>query len=241
MTRTAINLYSVRDLEEPTTAILDRVADAGYDGVQFSGAIEEGVDEIRRTLEDRGLQTVPAHVGIDSLENRLKRTLDQYGTLGCDGLVVPWLPPSAFETETAVRTTIDRLDEIGDRVQSAGFSFHYHNHDQEFQPVGPATGFDLLTEHTCFGIELDVGWAAAGGRDPATLLETLGDRGRLVHLKDVEIATATPVEIGTGDVDMRACADAARDAGAEWLIYEHDEPDDPIESIGHGAQFLASL
>ncbi|PSP71903.1 sugar phosphate isomerase/epimerase, partial [Halobacteriales archaeon QH_6_68_27] len=37
MVRTAINLYSVRELDLPMPEILDRVAAAGYDGVQFSG------------------------------------------------------------------------------------------------------------------------------------------------------------------------------------------------------------
>jgi sugar phosphate isomerase/epimerase len=241
MTRTAINLYSVRDLDEPTTAILDRVADAGYAGVQFSGGVEGDVDAIRRTLADRGLDATPAHVDIDDLEADLAETLARYDELGCGGVVVPWLPPEDFADESAVSGTVDRLAALADRVRSAGFSFHYHNHDQEFQSVGTTTGFDRLLAETDCCIELDVGWAAVGDRDPAALLETIGDRGPLVHLKDVEVESGTPVEIGTGDVDMWACADAARDAGAEWLIYEHDHPEDPVESIEHGAQFLASL
>lgn len=241
MTRTAINLYSVRELDEPTTAILDRVADAGYDGVQFSGGVGRDVDAVRQTLADRGLDVTPPHVGVDDLETDLEETLARYDELGCDGVVVPWLPPEDFANEAAVSETIDRLAVLADRVRAAGFSFHYHNHDQEFQSVGTTTGFDLLLSETDFRIELDVGWAAVGGRDPAELIEIIGDRGPLVHLKDVDVESGTPVEIGTGDVDMQACADAARGVGSEWLIYEHDHPENPVESIEHGAEFLASL
>lgn len=241
MTRTAINLYSVRELDEPTTATLDRVADAGYDGVQFSGGVEGDVDAIRRTLAEHGLDVPPAHVGVDALGTDAEATLARYAAIGSDGVVVPWLPPEDFADESAVSDTLDRLAALADRVRSAGFSFHYHNHDQEFQSVGSTTGFDLLLAETDVGIELDVGWAATAGRNPAALLESIGDRGPLVHLKDVEVESGTPVEIGTGDVDVQACADAARDAGAEWLIYEHDHPVDPVASIEHGARFLASL
>lgn len=241
MTRTAINLYSVRNLDEPTTAILDRVADAGYDGVQFSGGVGRDVDAVRRTLADHGLDVTPPHVDVDDLETNLEETLARYDELGCDGVVVPWLPPEDFANEAAVSETVDRLTVLADRVRSAGFSFHYHNHNQEFQSVGTTTGFDRLFSETDFHIELDVGWAAVGGRDPTVLIEMIGDRGPLIHLKDVDVESGTPVEIGTGDVDMQACADAARGVGAEWLIYEHDHPEDPVESIEHGAEFLASL
>ncbi len=54
-------------------------------------------------------------------------------------------------------------------------------------------------------------------------------------------AFADEFEIGEGDVDMQACADAAREADVEWLIYEHDMPDDPAASIETGAAFLESL
>ena len=98
-----------------------------------------------------------------------------------------------------------------------------------------------MVAETDFGIELDVGWAAAGGGDPAAILAELGSRGSVVHFKDVDVETRTPVEIGEGDVDMQACADAARAADADWFIYEHDYPEDPVASIDHGAEFLRDL
>ncbi|WP_229380144.1 hypothetical protein [Haloterrigena salifodinae] len=53
------------------------------------------------------------------------------------------------------------------------------------------------------------------------------------------MADGRPVELGDGEVDTDACAAAARDAGAEWLLYEHDEPSDPVASLGYGARALA--
>lgn len=40
---------------------------------------------------------------------------------------------------------------------------------------------------------------------------------------------------------MQACADVARTADADWFIYEHDHPEDPVASIDHGAEFLRGL
>jgi len=244
MPRTAINLYSVRDLDEPMLEIIQRVADAGYDGVQFSGGLRDATFEaVAAKLEETGLAVTGAHVGIEQIETDLESTALDYGeTLGCDSLVVPILDASAFETAEAVDETAARLEALSADAAEEALGLSYHNHAHEFLDVGGELAMERLIEKTTtLQIELDVGWAAAGGSDPAALLADLGERAPLVHMKDMDVETETPVEIGEGDVDMQACADTAREQGAEWLIYEHDNPSDPAASIDHGADFLDSL
>lgn len=242
--RTAINLYSVRELDEPLSRIVDRVADAGYDGVQFSGGLRDATaEEAREMVEATGLNPAPAHVGIGLMEDDVDVVVEDYcKTIGVDALVVPWLPPEDFADEDAVDATIDRLNELDDALADRGVDLCYHNHDQEFTDVGDDTAFDRLLDQTDLGLELDVGWVAASGADPVETIERVGSRGdEIIHLKDMDVETRTPVEIGTGDVDIQACADAARDIGVEWLTYEHDYPEDPAASIDHGAAFLRDL
>jgi sugar phosphate isomerase/epimerase len=119
----AINLYSVRELDEPLTRTLDRVADAGYDGVQFSEEIDAGAEELAAKIDETGLDPVPAHVGIDRLEDDLSGTLPFYETLGIDGVVVPWLGPVEFETRSRVEETIDRLASLAERVEREDAEF----------------------------------------------------------------------------------------------------------------------
>ncbi|WP_137284543.1 sugar phosphate isomerase/epimerase family protein [Halorussus salinisoli] len=243
MVRTAINLYSVRELDLAMTDLLDRVADASYDGVQFSGGLRgEDPDRVAEKLAERDLGITGAHVGIEQLEDDLADTIEIYRTLGCDSLVVPWLPASHFETREEAVTTADRIAALADRVTEYDFELHYHNHDQEFTDYGGETGFDVLLERTDDVLfELDVGWVAAGDSDPVATIERVRDRTSLIHLKDVAVASGTPVEIGDGDVDIPACAEAARKANMKWLIYEYDDPEDPLESIDFGAEFLSQL
>lgn len=101
------------------------------------------------------------------------------------------------------------------------------------------SALDALAAKTDFDLELDLGWATAAGRDPVDLLGAYRGRVPVVHLKDV--SGNTPVELGTGELDLDACVRAAREAGTEWLVYEHDDPDDPEESLAHGAETLAEL
>ena len=242
--KTAINLFSVRELDEPMADILDRVADAGYDGVQFSGGLRDASPQaVTRKLADRDLQVTAPHVGIDALEGSLEATVEQYGdAIGCDGAVVPALAEDHFESADAVDRMAERLTDLASELEMYDWRLHYHNHAFEFVELEDCTAFERLAS-TCerLHLELDVGWVLAGGVSPPDLIERYGDRIELLHMKDVRVADETPVEIGSGDVDMQACADAARHANIEWLIYEHDIPEDPAESIETGASYLASL
>jgi sugar phosphate isomerase/epimerase len=251
MVRTAINLYSVRDLEEPTLAILDRVAAAGYDGVQFSGGLGDATPEaVASKLAETGLKPIAPHVGIGDLEGDLATVLETYHDgLGCGDAVVPWVETENFADAERVDAFAERMNALAADLAGADVRLHYHNHDFEFTSLEGETAFDRFIAATDgsgdappVGIELDVGWALAGGDDPAALIERLDDRIEYVHMKDVSVGAEPPtVEIGTGDVDMAACADAARSVDAGWLIYEHDTPADPAASIDHGAEFLADL
>lgn len=243
--RTAINLYTVRELDGTMDEIVERVADAGYDGVQFSGGLRgASAESVRETLDDLDLAATQPHVGIDQLEDDLAGTVATYAeTLGCSGAVVPHLDEANFASAEAVDGAAARLSALSDRLADVDWRLHYHNHAFEFADLDGETAFDRLVERTddAVGLELDVGWTLAGGEDPADLLGRLGGRLDLVHMKDVHAESETPREIGEGDVDMQACADAARNVGADWLVYEHDTPEDPATSIDVGASFLASL
>jgi sugar phosphate isomerase/epimerase len=242
--RTAINLYSVREFDEPMPKLLERVADASYDGVQFSGDLRESSpEEVKGTLDDLGLAVTGAHVGIEDLESDLESTYDAYAeTIGTPSVVVPWIGPDHFADADSIDATISRVAAIADAADDYDWPLHYHNHDHEFQHVGGEYPIDrLLDTILTLDFEIDVGWVATGGEDPVEYIERYADRIELVHMKDMATDSGEFREIGHGDVDMSACADAAAAAGAEWLIYEHDEPADPAESIETGAAFLADL
>ncbi|MDG5759070.1 sugar phosphate isomerase/epimerase [Natronococcus sp. A-GB1] len=243
MPKTAINLYSVRDLDNSLSEVLERVADVGYDGVQFAGEyspLYDDPDALAETLDARRLEATPPHVDIETLENDRDAVREAYAPLGIDGVVVPWLDPERFESATAVDETAARLDALAADLAEDGWELFYHNHDHEYADLDEGAAFERFLESTDVGLELDVGWALAAGDDPAERLRKLEGRVRTVHLKDMDLGGTEPAfaELGEGDVDVQACVEAAADAGAEWLVYEHDDPDDPAASLAHGAAFL---
>lgn len=233
--QTAIQLWTLRELSEPLTAVLDRVAAAGYEGVEFAGVGDPGAS--RRALDDAGLGVAGAHIGIDALQSETSAVQRQLRTLESPFVVVPYLAVDHFADADAVAATagmLDTLDATYDRP------LLYHNHDHEFGTIDDETAFDHLVDETSVGFELDAGWARAAGRDPVDLLARLDGRAPVVHLKDVT-ADGEPTALGDGVLALDAVVDAAREAGTEWLVFEHDEPDDPNAAITDGIEGLRAL
>lgn len=241
MSTTAIQLYTLRNIDESLPSLLDRVGETNFDGVEFAHRFADAdTTAVADALDRTGLEAVSAHVGIEALESDLEGTIEAYDEIGCDTLVVPWLDQEHFADIDAVTETATRLTNLAEQVSDSGGTLHYHNHDHELVAVEGQTALDELVQQSsdALGIEVDTGWVEAGGSDPAAFIETYANRIDLVHITDCDAATATPVEVGTGDVDIEQCLDAARANDVTAFVYEHDEPNDPLESLEHGATVL---
>lgn len=235
MSDSAIQLYTLRNVDLPFEDLLHKVAEAGFDGVEFANRVTaEDPDHVVDVLETTGLEAAGAHVGIEALEDDQEETLDQYARLGCENLVVPWMGPEHFGSRDSVDVTVDRLESLGEALADSGFDLHYHNHDHEYTSLDGTTGFELFLDTSTIGIELDCGLALAAGDDVAARLRSLGDRSRLVHLKDYDVEADESVPIGEGDLDLDGIAASIDENDSDWVVYEY-EGDDPQDSLDMAA------
>lgn len=227
----AIQLYTLRNLEASVPELLERVADAGFDGVEYAYRVPDADPErVRAALDETGLAVPSAHVPVAELEDDLDATVRRYRDLACERLVVPALDEDHFADEAAVLETAERLDSLADRLAERDYPLLYHNHDFEFTELGGGTAFDaLLAETDSVAFELDVGLAASAGADPAGVIEEYADRIELLHCTDADLDDPEPAHVtfGEGDVDYERVFEAAADAGIEWYVYENGSTDDP--------------
>ena len=91
-------------------------------------------------------------------------------------------------------------------------------------------------------LELDVYWAAVGGRDPVAEIRAASDRVRLLHMKD-RAAGPEPHDApaGEGNLAFPEIVAAASAAGVEWYVVEQDEPNDALAEVGRALRYLESL
>ncbi|WP_225334991.1 sugar phosphate isomerase/epimerase family protein [Halomicrobium urmianum] len=239
--QTAIQLYTLRNYDGSILEILDAVGETTFDGVEFAYRVDEApAADVRDRLDENGLVASSAHVGIDAIEDDFEGVVETAETLGYDDVVVPWLDPEHFETVEAVEETADRLNGLAEKLADEGLRLHYHNHDQEFVETDEGVAYHVLADRTDddLFLEVDAGWALAGGADPGELIRRYGDRITHVHFKDVAPDEDGEPAIGEGELDVAAAAEAARDVDAEWAVFENDEPDDPATSLQRGADVL---
>jgi len=241
----ALQLYTVRRLaavDLPGT--VRAVAAAGYRAVEIAGLPPTDAGDLARLLNDAGLQAVAAHEGIEGLRNDVGAVIDRYAEIRCPRVIVPGMPEADRRTVDGVRRFAAELGSFAARLGESGIRLGYHNHTFEFEPLDGTTVWDVLLAELPpeVEIELDVYWAAVGGRDPVAEIRATADRVRLLHMKD----RAPGVEphdapAGAGTLAFPKIVEAARAAGVEWYIVEQDEPQEPLDDIASALRYLGSL
>lgn len=233
----ALQLYTVRDLlQSDFPGTLENVAQIGYRAVELAGTGGLSAGELKRILDDNGLEVAGSHIGIEALEADLSAVLDYNEAIGNRFIVCPYLPAERRKTADDWRRVGAFFNEVGARCRDRGFVFAYHNHSFEFEPVDGRPGMAILLDAVDPGLvklELDLYWVRHGGEDPAGYLRRLGRQVALVHLKDMaDDAEGSFAEVGEGVLDWRAIFEACPETDAAWYIVEQDVCRRPtLESI----------
>ncbi len=243
----AVQMYSLRELTEPLDAVLGGVAKAGYSGIETVGTQGVTADELKALLDTYGLQVASSHVGLSDAEADLPGVIAFHKAVGNDTIIVPWVAPENRSEEAADWQALGaRLGTIAKACEAEGMQLLYHNHDFEMKEVDGKLVLEHILEGagSSLGLELDLAWVVRGHKDPLEMLEKFSGRVKRVHVKDLAPAGENADEdgwaaVGSGTLDWNALLPAAKAAGAEWFVVEHDKPADPLGNVTQSAAFLA--
>jgi sugar phosphate isomerase/epimerase len=241
----ALQLYTVRRLAaQDLRGTLRAVAEAGYDAVELAGLPDVPAGDLASLLDAAGLRVVASHEGIERLRANLGAVVERLGTLGCPRVIVPWMPEEDRRDIEGVRKFGAELNRLSDALEGHGIRLGYHNHAFEFAPLDGSTVWDaMLSELSpAIELELDIYWAAVGGRDPTAEIRDNPDRIRLLHMKDMAAGSEPrDAPVGDGALPIPELVEAARSAGVEWFVVEQDEPADALRDIGRAFRYLRTL
>ncbi|MFM8304111.1 MAG: sugar phosphate isomerase/epimerase family protein [Actinomycetota bacterium] len=219
---------------------LARVAASGYVGVETLGRYGLSAADLARMLEDAELAWVGAFVGYQGAD-AFAAELDALGDAGCTCVVVPFLSPELFVDHVSIGRAAEMLSAATVAGAERNISVGYHNHYWEMAPVDGRLALLRLFDDAdprAFA-EVDIYWAQVGGVAPSELLNALGDRVRLLHVKDGPASDpGQPMTaVGSGAVDIPAALGAA--PHAEWHVVELDHCDsDVFAAVEASARFL---
>ena len=241
-------VYSAReDAERDLPATLKAIKAMGYDGVEFAGFYHYTVDEVKKALEDAGIQAISAHVPLAQIEQDMFKTISDYKAIGCKYIAVPYTDDRCRPGGPDFAKTLQSIYKFGRLCREAGIQLLYHNHDFEFVSISGMYGLDFIyaaVDEDTLKTEIDTCWVKYAGVNPADYVRKYSGRAPIVHLKDyvgvkggktpyaligMADTSADPSEIafefrpvGYGCQDVKAVAEAGLDAGAEWFIVEQD-------------------
>ena len=79
----AVQMYTLREESEKDFAgTLKKVAELGFDGVEFAGYGGLSVKEVKIILDDLGLRAAASHIPLEQLETNLSQVIEDMKILG---------------------------------------------------------------------------------------------------------------------------------------------------------------
>ena len=129
----AVQMFTLRDeCEKDFAGTLKKVADIGFDGVEFAGFYGLTAIEVKALLDELGLKAAASHVPLEELEYNLAGVIEAQKVLGSNYVVCPYLTPDR-RNENDYKALISFLDKAGEECRREGITLCYHNHDFELE------------------------------------------------------------------------------------------------------------
>ncbi|MDR1640518.1 MAG: sugar phosphate isomerase/epimerase [Clostridiales bacterium] len=248
-----LQVYGVRDLlaKSPQNfeSVMESVKGIGYDYVELAGLHGLEPERVAEVLQKVGLKAISAHVPVVDMIASAEKVAKDYKLIGCDYVVVPYLPPEFRHLTPGYDTVIAEIKKIGQVMNENGLTLLYHNHDFEFVKLPDGRfGFDDIYEQVSpelLKVEPDTCWIKVAGQDPVSYILKYANRCEIVHLKDF-IKRGDPRNlykligldegekskeegffefrpVGFGQQLWEPILDASLKAGAKYVVVEQDE------------------
>jgi len=169
-------------------AVLDRLGEIGFDGVEFLGLFGNNPAEIRKKLDFRGLSAIGDHVPFAEFERDIHKVIGEHKEIGCEFITVCSLETERLPGGRNYTRTLEQLEQFGEAMNAAGMTLLYHNHAEELRLT--ANGKSVLeniaddTNPDLLFLEPDLGWIRIGGGDPVHYMEKYRNRCPVIHFKD---------------------------------------------------------
>ncbi|WP_127531159.1 sugar phosphate isomerase/epimerase family protein [Paenibacillus kobensis] len=240
-------LYTLRDeMEKDVPGTLRKVAELGFEGVEFAGYFNIPAEQMRALLDENGLKAFSTHVDYTRLNDDLQGEIAYAKAIGAKYIPCSYIKPEDRQNPEDWRGIIDFLHTVAEEVNKHGLQFCYHNHEFEFETkLDDVSVYEKL--FTTIGdnlmkSELDVCWVQFAKEDPLAVIRQYAGRLPLLHAKDFkrgEDNGMITLQLGKGEVDLPAVLEEASRAGVEWLIVEQDFCQiPPFESVEASLNWL---
>lgn len=237
-----LQVYSVRGAAaKDLLAVLKKIADIGYDGVEFAGYYGHDPKDIRKMLDDVGLKASGTHTGIGAFEN-FDNQVEIHKTLGAKFMIVPGgIDKQLHDVEENAKIA-ERFNKYAELAKAVDLGFGYHAHGGDAKLVDGIPAWQRLFEKCSKDVvaQMDVGNYMAGGGDPYKMIEMFPGQSKTLHVKEKAADHRTPV--GEGEVDWEKTFKLCETVGGtEWYIVEYEAAPDDFTGVDKSLKNLRAM
>lgn len=260
-------LYIVRDAcQKDLFQALARLQAIGFDGIEFQGFFGKGAGEIRRCLDDLGLEALGSQVNIRSLREDAAGFLAFHETLRIPYMTIAGYSPD--ELLHGTQAVVDELHRYAKQAAGHGITLLYHNHDWELTcKKDGVSAMELLldaADPALLQVEPDIGWMEIVQEDAARYLRKYKGRCPIIHIKDYYTSDHSligkvhdfgpnrgPKERGSyefrpagyGVCNLPGLLPLCLESAPKWLVTDHDMSyeRDPYFDLELGLDYLRAL
>lgn len=238
----SLQLYTLRNaIQQDLPGTIKRVADIGFTQVEPYNFVATA-KELGAALTANGITAPSGHAPL--LGQDQDQIFAAARELGISTVIDPYLPAEHWQNAEDIQATAAKLNEAAKKGAEYGIRVGYHNHAWELEStIEGRTALeyfaDLLDPELV--LEVDTYWVAVGGQDPVDILTKLGDRVKLIHIKDGPLSTDTKAQqpAGQGRIAVWDVIGAAR--ALEVGVVEFDDySGDIFEGIAESLAYLQS-
>ena len=236
----SIQLYTLRSaMQEDLPGTIRKAADLGFTQVEPYNFVATA-KELGAALAENGLTAPSGHAPLLSQ--------DQDGIfaaardLGITTVIDPFIPADRWQSAEDIRATAAGINAAAKKGAEYGIRVGYHNHAWELESIiegRTALEYfaDLLDPEVV--LEVDTYWVAVGGQDPVDILTKLGDRVKLIHIKDGPLNSDTKAQLPAGKGKVAVLDVIAAAKSLEVGVVEFDDySGDIFEGIAESLAFL---
>ncbi|MDR6688456.1 sugar phosphate isomerase/epimerase [Arthrobacter sp. 1088] len=238
----SLQLYTLRNaIQEDLPGTIKKVAEIGFRQVEPYNFVSTA-KELGAALKENGLTAPSGHAPLLSQDQ--DEIFAAAKELGITTVIDPFLPEEHWQDAETIQATAAALNAAAKKGAEYGIRVGYHNHAWELEStIEGKTALEyfegLLDPEVV--LEVDTYWVAVGGQDPVELLARLGDRVKLIHIKDGPATTDTKAQqpAGQGAIPVLDVIAAAK--SLEVGVVEFDDySGDIFEGITESLAFLTA-
>ncbi|MET4146672.1 sugar phosphate isomerase/epimerase [Arthrobacter sp. UYCo732] len=236
----SIQLYTLRNaIQEDLPGTIRKVAEIGFTQVEPYNFVATA-KELGAALKENGLTAPSGHAPLLSQDQ--DEIFAAAKDLGISTVIDPFIPADRWQTAEDIQATAAGLNAAAKKGAEYGIRVGYHNHAWELESsIEGRTALeffaDLLDPELV--LEVDTYWVAVGGQDPVDILAKLGDRVKLIHIKDGPLNTDTKAQLPAGRGKVPVLDVIAAATSLEVGVVEFDDyAGDIFEGIAESLAYL---